>query len=196
MKPTPESTKRFTTLAALEKWLATNHAKNDGLWIEVAKKTSANKTPTSKEILEVMLCWGWIDGQAHGKDEESFYQRYSPRKAKSIWSKINCAKAEELIANGRMKPSGLAQVEAAKKDGRWEKAYAGSRTIEIPDDLAEALAKNAKAKKFFATLDSQNRYAILFRLHNTNKAELRAKKLEKFVTMLAEGRKIHESRER
>lgn len=196
MKPTPETTKRFATLAALETWMTTHHAKSDGVWVEIAKKTSTKKTPNAKEILEVMLSWGWIDGQSHGKDDESFYQRYSPRKAKSIWSKINCAKAEELIASKRMKPSGLAQVEAAKKDGRWEKAYAGTRTIEVPDDLAKALAKNAKAKRFFEALDSQNRYAILFRLHHTNKAELRAKKLEKYVTMLVEGRKIHEGGER
>ncbi len=196
MKPKPGESLRFATSAALDVWLAKNHATSDGIWLEIAKKGSEHTTPNAVETLELMLTWGWIDGQRGSKDADFFVQRYTPRRAKSKWSKINCAKVLALTAAKKMKPAGLAQVAAAKKDGRWEKAYAGSRAITVPPDLAKELVKCPKAKAFFESLDSQNRYAILYRLHMTEKPELRVKKLEKYVTMLVENRKIYERGER
>jgi uncharacterized protein YdeI (YjbR/CyaY-like superfamily) len=137
------------------------------------------------------LCYGWIDGLRHKHDDVYFRQRMTPRKARSRWSQINRDKAEALVAAGRMQPAGTREIDAAKADGRWDAAYAGSRTIEVPDDLARALRANAAARKAFDQLDSQNRYAILYRVHDAKRAETRARRIAQFVDMLAEGGTIH-----
>lgn len=175
----------------LESWLAKHHGHSTGIWLKIAKKDSGERTPSYAEALELALAFGWIDGQKAALDDAFFLQRFTPRKAKSRWSKINCDKAEALIAAKQMRPAGLAQVAAAKKDGRWGAAYAGQKTATVPDDLAKALAKNRQARLFFETLDRANRYAILYRLGTSQKPEVRAAKLERFVAMLARGERIH-----
>jgi uncharacterized protein YdeI (YjbR/CyaY-like superfamily) len=137
------------------------------------------------------LCYGWIDGQKKGFDDKYWLQKFTPRGPKSIWSKINTEKAEQLIASGQMKPGGLKAIESAKRDGRWESAYASQKNIAVPEDFQVALAKHKKALAFFASLNSANRYAILFRIHNAKKPETRAKRIQQFVEMLERGEKIH-----
>lgn len=143
------------------------------------------------QALDVALCHGWIDGQKRGMGEKFFLQRFTPRRPRSLWSKINIGKVESLIANGRMQPAGLREVEAAKADGRWEAAYHGSSSMEVPAELAEALAKNRKAKAFFDALDKANRFSFCWRVHTAKKPETRIARVEKFVAMLAKGEKIH-----
>ncbi len=172
-------------------WLARNHAKSAGVWLQIARKDGALKSVSYAEALEVALCYGWIDGQKKGFDESMWLQKFTPRGARSIWSKINREKAEALIESGRMQPAGLAAIEQAKRSGQWEAAYDSQRTVGVPDDLQIALDRNAKAKAFFATLDSANRYAILFRLQTAKKAETRARRLEQFVRMLENHEKLH-----
>jgi uncharacterized protein YdeI (YjbR/CyaY-like superfamily) len=181
----------FASAKAWERWLSRNHTTSDGLWLKIAKKGTGVTTVDIVDAIEVALCYGWIDGLRHAHDETYFRQRFTPRKPRSKWSQINRDRAEALIAAGRMRPAGQAQVDAAKADGRWAAAYAGSRTMEVPDDLTRALRKNAKARSAFAALDSTNRYAILFRIHDAKRPETRARRIEQFVTMLAEGRTIH-----
>jgi uncharacterized protein YdeI (YjbR/CyaY-like superfamily) len=175
----------FATQQAWRSWMESNHAGSNGVWLQIAKKGAPTSSVTSPEALEVALCYGWIDGQAKSVDAVCYLQKYTPRRAKSIWSLINRNKALALIESGLMRPAGVAAIEQAKQDGRWDAAYAGSRTIDVPEDLQAALDRNAKAAAFFKTLNSQNRYAILFRLHTAKKAETRAKRLEQFVRMLA-----------
>jgi uncharacterized protein YdeI (YjbR/CyaY-like superfamily) len=191
-----KETKNLATIAfaspdALEKWLEKNHEKSPGLWLKIAKKDSGIASVTYAEALEVALMFGWIDGQKNSFDASYFLQRFTPRRAKSKWSKINCGKATALIEAKKMRPAGLREVEAAKKDGRWDAAYAGQKTSEVPDDLKRALAKNEKAAIFFEKISGANRYAILYRLHHTNKPELRAAKVEKLTKMLAAGETFH-----
>jgi len=181
----------FASAAAWERWLVRHHATAPGLWLMVAKKGTGVATVDITDAIEVALCYGWIDGLRHGHDETYFRQRFTPRKPRSKWSQINRDRAEALIAAGRMRPAGQAQVDAAKADGRWDAAYAGARTIEVPDDLTRALRGNARARRAFAALDSTNRYAILFRIHDAKRPETRARRIEQFVTMLEEGRTIH-----
>ncbi|RKG78964.1 hypothetical protein D7W79_11630 [Corallococcus exercitus] len=181
----------FASEKAWEKWLEKHHADSPGVWVKLAKLESGIPSVTYAQALEVALCYGWIDGQKDAFDAEYWLQRFTPRKPRSKWSKINCGKVEALVAAGRMKPAGLREVEAARADGRWEAAYAGSKTIEVPEDLTLALEKNPKAKAFFATLKSANRYAILFRLHDAKKPETRARRLEKFIAMLEAGETLH-----
>jgi len=181
----------FASAKAWERWLRAHHATEPGLWLKIAKKGSGVVTVDITEAIETALCYGWIDGLRHAHDETYFRQRFTPRKPRSKWSQINRDRAEALIASGRMRPAGLAQVDAAKADGRWAAAYAGSRTIEVPDDLTKALRRNAKARRAFETLDSTNRFAILFRIHDAKRPETRARRIEQFVTMLEEGRTIH-----
>ena len=181
----------FESAKAWERWLRTHHAKEPGLWLKIAKKSSGVVTVDITDAIEVALCYGWIDGLRHAHDETYFRQRFTPRTPRSKWSQINRDRAEALIAAGRMRPAGQAQVDAAKADGRWAAAYAGSRTIEVPDDLTKALRRNAKARRAFEALDSTNRYAILFRIHDAKRPETRARRIEQFVTMLEEGRTIH-----
>lgn len=173
-------------------WLAGQHDKSGGVWVKISKKDSGISSVTYEEALDVALCYGWIDGQKKGFDDQYWLQKFTPRGPKSIWSKINTEKAERLIASGEMKPAGLKAIELAKQDGRWNAAYEGQRTISVPDDFQAALDKNKKAKSFFATLNSANRYAILFRIHNVKKPETRARKIQQFVEMLERGEKIHQ----
>jgi uncharacterized protein YdeI (YjbR/CyaY-like superfamily) len=172
-------------------WLEKNHATSSGVWLKLAKKASGIQSVTYDEALEVALCYGWIDGQRKSHDETSFLQRFTPRGSKSIWSKINTEKAQQLIESGQMKPAGLKAIESAKQDGRWDAAYAPQSKAAVPDDLQVELDRNAKAKAFFATLDSRNRYAILHRIHTAKKAETRAKRIEQFIRMLENKEKIY-----
>jgi uncharacterized protein YdeI (YjbR/CyaY-like superfamily) len=181
----------FASAKDWERWLARNHAKSPGVWLRIAKKGSGVATVSHAEALDAALCYGWIDGLRHKHDDVYFRQRFTPRTPRSKWSKINRDKVDALTAAGRMKPAGQAQIDAAKADGRWDLAYAGSRSIEVPDDLTGALRRNAKARRAFEALDSRNRYAILYRIHDAKRPETRARRIEQFVTMLAEGRTIH-----
>lgn len=181
----------FASAKAWERWLRANHATAPGLWLKIAKKGTGVTTVEFVDAIEVALCYGWIDGLRHAHDDTYFRQRFTPRKPRSKWSMINRDRVEALTAAGRMRPAGQAEVDAAKADGRWDAAYAGSRTIEVPDDLTRALRRNAKARRAFEGLDSTNRFAILFRIHDAKRPETRARRIEQFVTMLAEGRKLH-----
>jgi uncharacterized protein YdeI (YjbR/CyaY-like superfamily) len=172
-------------------WLASFHLSSRGIWLKIAKKTSGSASVTYAEPLEVALIWGWIDGQKEKFDEASWLQKFTPRGSRSMWSKINRDKATILIAAGKMMPSGLAEVDRAKKDCRWERAYKSQKSALVPGDLARALADNPRAQKFFATLEAHNRYAILWRVHNAKKPETRARRIAKFVAMLAKGGKLH-----
>jgi uncharacterized protein YdeI (YjbR/CyaY-like superfamily) len=166
-------------------WLDENHATSPGVWLRLAKKASGTASVTYDEALEVALCYGWIDGQKKSYDDSSWLQKFTPRGAKSIWSKVNREKAEKLIERGQMKPAGLAAVERARQDGRWDAAYDSPGSASVPDDFQAALDRGPQAKAFFATLNSRNRYAILFRIQTAKKAETRAKRIEQFVRMLA-----------
>jgi uncharacterized protein YdeI (YjbR/CyaY-like superfamily) len=181
----------FRSAGAFEKWLERNSETSSGLWIRIAKKDSGLKSVTHAEALDVALCHGWIDGQRKSHDDATFLQKFTPRGAKSIWSKINRAKALALIDEGRMRQAGLAAIEMAKRDGRWDAAYDSHRTAVPSEELQTALARKPKAKAFFATLNSQNRYAILFRIQTAKKSETRKKWIEKFVAMLEEGRTLY-----
>jgi uncharacterized protein YdeI (YjbR/CyaY-like superfamily) len=181
----------FPTPAAFESWLAEHHASSPGIWLKIAKKGVAPPTASYQEALDVALAYGWIDGQKDKLDDDHWLQRFTPRKARSKWSKINCGKATELIAQGKMRPAGLREVERAKEDGRWDAAYAGQKTAEVPADLERALAEDPEAREFFATLNSVNRYAILYRIQDAKKPETRARRIEKLVAMLHAGEKIH-----
>lgn len=181
----------FADPDGLEAWLEENGASCDGLWLKIAKKGTGKRSVTYAEALELALCFGWIDSQKRGFDEQYFLQRFTPRRPRGRWSRINREKAEALIAAGRMRPAGLAEVEAAKADGRWESAYEGQRTAEVPADLQRELDANSAAAEFFAGLDSANRYAIIYRLNDAKKPETRERRLRKFVAMLERGEKIH-----
>jgi len=181
----------FATAAAWQDWLAEHHTTADGLWLRLAKKDAPEQTLTYAEALDVALCFGWIDAQTRGLDDAYWLKRFTPRKPGSRWSKINTQKADALIAAGRMQPAGLAEVESARADGRWDTAYAGPRTITVPDDLTAALAANPAAAAFFATLNSVNRFAILYRIGTVKRPETRARKIAQYVQMLGEHRKLH-----
>jgi uncharacterized protein YdeI (YjbR/CyaY-like superfamily) len=174
-----------------EAWLDRNGSSSPGVWLRLAKKSSGQSTVSYAQAVESALCFGWIDGQKRAESEHFWLQRFTPRTAKSIWSKINKTKAEALVAAGRMRPSGLREIDRAKQDGRWEAAYTSPSNSIVPDDLQRALEANPKAKKFFATLNSRNRYAILFRLQNAKKPETRARKIAQFVEMLSDGKTLH-----
>jgi uncharacterized protein YdeI (YjbR/CyaY-like superfamily) len=181
----------FADAEAWSTWLTGHHASSRGVWLKIAKKGSKSRSVTYAEALEVALAWGWIDGQKGKLDETAWLQRFTPRGPKSIWSKINREKAVALIEAGRMKAAGLAEVERAKKDGRWEAAYDSQSRAAVPPDLAEALAANPRAAAFFETLESYNRYAILFRVHTARKPETRAARIETFIAMLARRERVH-----
>jgi uncharacterized protein YdeI (YjbR/CyaY-like superfamily) len=183
--------RRFASRAAWQKWLAANHERSPGMWVELAKKDSGLASVSRADALEVALCYGWIDSQSMTVDEKRYLQRFTPRRPKSKWSKINCAAVERLHADGRLAPAGVREMEAAKRDGRWEAAYDSPRTITVPPDLEARLAKNARARRAFEQLDSQNRYAILYRLHHAKRSDTRERRLDQFVAMLAAGRTIH-----
>ena len=181
----------FESGDAWEAWLAEHHATSPGLWLKFAKKGSGITTVSYSEALDVALCYGWIDGQKDKFNGDHWLQRFTPRRPRSKWSRINRDRVAALVARGAMKPVGLREVERAKADGRWEAAYDGQRAAAVPDDLRRELEANAAAREFFATLDSANRYAILYRLQEAKKPETRARRLKTFVTMLSEGKKIH-----
>jgi uncharacterized protein YdeI (YjbR/CyaY-like superfamily) len=175
-------------------WLAEHHADSDGVWIAFARKASGIPTVTYAEAVEVALTYGWIDGQARSIDETRYGQRFTPRRARSRWSKINRAKVEKLIAAGKMQPAGLAEVERAKADGRWDAAYDSPTTATVPDDLRGALDANPAAAKLFDELDGSNRYAILHRIQEATRPETRARRIARFVEMLARGETLHPRR--
>jgi len=183
--------KLFKTQKDWAAWLDKQYAKSAGVWLQIAKKTGKLKTVTYAEAVEVALCYGWIDGQGKGLDESAYLQKFTPRGPRSIWSKINRTKAEALIKSGRMQPAGRAAIDRAKKNGQWDAAYDSHRTAAVPADLQAVLDQNSKAKAFFATLDSANRYAILFRLQTAKKPETRARRLEQFVRMLENHEKLY-----
>src|ERR1700710_368363 len=181
----------FTTPPDFEVWLEENHAESEGFWLKIAKKGSGKTSISYAEGLELALCFGWIDSQKRGLDEKFFLQRFTPRRPRGRWSRINREKVEALLAAEAMRPAGMAEVEAAKADGRWEAAYEGARTAKVPDDLRRELDANEDAREFFATLDSGNRCAIFYRLDDAKKPETRERRLRKFVAMLERGEKIH-----
>ncbi len=181
----------FPSQVEWEEWLERNHAVSEGVWIKMAKKSAGIESVRYPEVLESALCFGWIDGRREALDERYFLQRFTPRRLRSRWSRINRDKAERLIPEGRMRPPGLAEVERAKADGRWEAAYEGQKSSTVPDDLQRELDARPKAKASFAELGSQNRYAILYRLQDAKKPETRARRLAKFVAMLEAGETIH-----
>jgi uncharacterized protein YdeI (YjbR/CyaY-like superfamily) len=180
----------FSGPTQLESWLEEHH-ESGGVWLKIAKKGTPEPSVTYAEALEVALCFGWIDSQKRGFDETHFLQRFTPRRPRGRWSKTNREKAEALIEAGRMRPAGLAQVEAAKADGRWEAAYEGQGSAKVPADLQRELDGSEVAAEFFASLDGANRYAILYRLDEAKKPETRRRRLRKFVAMLERGEKIH-----
>jgi len=190
----PESefeAKLFATQRAWDAWLRRNHQSSVGLWLLIAKKGAPRKSVSYLEALECALCFGWIDGPKKALDDDYWLQRFTPRRSRSIWSKINRARALALIGQGRMEPAGLNEIERAKADGRWDEAYEPSSAAKVPPDLQAALDGNAKAKTFFATLDGANRYAVLWRLQTAKRAETRANRIAKFIEMLARSEKLH-----
>jgi len=181
----------FRNAKAFEAWLKKHHASSDGLWLQIAKKGADQPSVTYAEAVEIALCWGWIDGHKKSLDEQHFLQRFTPRRARSIWSKINVDKVAALVEAGRMQPAGQAQVDAARADGRWAKAYDGARTATVPDDLQAALDATPAAKAFFATVNASNRYAVLWRVQTAVKPETRAKRIAQLVEKLARGELLH-----
>lgn len=175
----------FTTAAEWEAWLATHHQEPGGAWLKIGKKGAKKPAITISDALDVALCYGWIDSQRKGFDQEFFLQRYSTRTAKSPWSKLNVERAEALIADGRMQPAGLREIEAAKLDGRWDVAYASQRTFTLPQDVQTALAQNEPAQQAFNQLNKTEQYAILLPILKATTAERRAERLEKAVDRLA-----------
>jgi uncharacterized protein YdeI (YjbR/CyaY-like superfamily) len=182
----------FVTPGDLEEWLEANADCSPGLWLKIAKKGAPEPSVTYAEAVELALCFGWIDSQKRGHDDTHFLQRFTPRRPRGRWSKINREKAEALEAAEALRPAGAAEVAAAKADGRWGAAYEGQRTAEVPDDLQRELDASPAAAAFFADLDSANRYAITYRLAEAKKPETRTRRLRKFVAMLERGEKIHE----
>jgi uncharacterized protein YdeI (YjbR/CyaY-like superfamily) len=177
--------------SAWEDWLETAPAASPGVWLKLAKKGCAESTVSYAEAVEAALCFGWIDGQKRPLSDDYWLQRFTPRRPRSKWSKINRAKAEDLTAAGRMRPAGLREMEAAQADGRWAAAYEAQSTATVPDDLRRALDQDAAATAFFATLDRANRYAILYRIQAAKKPETRAQRVTKFVAMLHDQQTLH-----
>lgn len=180
----------FASPEEWEAWLEREHAVSDGVWLRFAKKGSGVASVVYAEALEVALCYGWIDSQVLSLDERFYLQKFTPRRSKSKWSRINRDKIEGLTKQGRMKPAGLAQVELAKADGRWEAAYASPASVAVPDDLQRALDASPQAAEFFAALNKSNRYAIVYQLEDAKRPETRTRRLEKFVGMLERGEKL------
>jgi uncharacterized protein YdeI (YjbR/CyaY-like superfamily) len=185
------SVRAFETQADWDAWLTAYGADSSGLWVKIAKIGAGVATVSKAEAIESALVHGWIDGQLDRFDDRFWLTRFTPRGSNSKWSQINCATAARLIEAGRMKPAGLAAVEAAKADGRWKAAYAPQSRAEVPDDLAKALEAQPAAKVFFATLKGANRYAVLYRIHDAKTPKTRSARIDKFVTMLARGETLH-----
>ncbi len=182
---------QFDSQADWASWLERHHESSQGAWLKLAKKASGITTVRHAEALEEALCYGWIDGQSAQFDESFYLIRFTPRRPRSKWSQINREKVERLIKEGRVRPAGLAQIEAAKEDGRWEAAYPPASAAVVPEDLQRALDENPKAKAFFETLKGANRYAILYRVHDAKRPETRARRIAEYVAMLAEHRTLH-----
>jgi uncharacterized protein YdeI (YjbR/CyaY-like superfamily) len=189
--PTDLPVLAFADQAALEAWLDAEHLTAPGLYVKIAKKGAGVPSVNWEQMVEVLLCFGWIDGRANRLDDRFYLQRITPRRAKSVWSQKNVATVERLIAEGRMRPAGLAAVEAAQADGRWERAYAGSKDMTVPDDLAAALDENPEIRAEFESLDGANRYAVLWRVQTAATPATRAKRIAAAVDLLREGRRIH-----
>ena len=181
----------FETPHEWREWLETYHASAKGVWVRFAKKASALQSVSYAQALDEALCYGWIDGQVKKYDGDSWIQKFTPRGKRSLWSKINREKVAALVESGRMQAAGLAEVERAQKDGRWEAAYDSPSQAEVPDDLTEALERNAGAKAFFETLNKGNRYAIIWRIQTAKRAETRARRIVQLVEMLEKGEGIH-----
>ena len=181
----------FASRDAWEAWLQEQHATSEGLWLKIAKKGSGLETVSYAEAVETALCYGWIDGQKASFDDHYWLQRFTPRRSRSKWSKVNREKATKLIERGEMKPAGLREVERARADDRWDAAYDAPSTATVPDDLRRELHKNDRAREFFATLDSRNRYAILYHIQDAKKPETRARRIQKYVAMLSDQKKIY-----
>jgi len=181
----------FEDQQAWADWLDLNHTTSSGLWLRIAKKVSGTASVSYAEALDVALCYGWIDGQKYGYDEGSWLQKFTPRRPKSIWSKINREKALALIESGRMQAAGLQEIERAKQDGRWDAAYDSQRNAELPADFQAELNKHPEASAFWATLNSRNRYPIVFRLQTAKKPETRAKRIAEFIAMLERHEKFY-----
>lgn len=181
----------FRSSAEFRSWLEENHAASDGIWLRIFKKDSGEKSITYAEALDQALCFGWIDGQKQSHDARSWLQKFTPRRAKSGWSKVNTEHVERLIKAGQMTRAGLEAVEAAKADGRWQAAYESPRNAEPPEDFLKALGKDKKAKAFFETLNKANVYAIVYRLQTAKKPETREKRVKTILEMLARGEKFH-----
>jgi len=189
--PTDLPVLAFPDQAAFERWLEVEHERSPGVYVKVAKKGAPEPSLTQAEMVESLLCFGWIDGRINRYDEFFFLTRVTPRRAKSVWSRKNVEWVGELLAAGRMRPAGLAAVEAAQADGRWERAYAGPATMTVPDDLVAALAAEPAAQREFEGLSGTNRYAVLWRVHTAATPAGRAKRIADCVQMLAEGRRFH-----
>lgn len=181
----------FKTQEEWEKWLSKNHDKADGVWLQFYKKASGVESLTYDPALEEALCYGWIDGQVKRFDEKSYLQRFTPRRAKSNWSKINTGHIERLTKLGKMKPSGLAEVEKAKADGRWDRAYASPSNTKVPDDFIREIKKNKKAYEFFQTLNKTNKFAIAYQLQDAKKPETRERRMKKFIEMCEREEKLY-----
>ena len=191
VKVDPKKVRTFKDAKSFYSWLAKCHDKDDEVWIKIHKLDSGLTSITPKEAIDVVLCWGWIDGLRKGFDERSFLQRYSPRKKTSVWSQINVDNVARLIKEGRMTAHGLAHVDAAKADGRWHRAYKSGKDMKIPADLQAAIDAEPKAKAMLAKLSAQNRFSLAFRTHNMKTPAGRKKKIEAFVAMLKRGETIH-----
>ena len=191
VKVDPEKVREFKNASSFYKWLAKHHNKDAEVWIKIHKVASGLKSITAKEAIEVVLCWGWIDGLRKGFDEQSFLQRYSPRGRKSVWSQINVDNVERLIKEGRMTEHGLKHVDAARADGRWDRAYKAGKDMKIPGDLQAAIDAEPRARAMLAKLSAQNRFALAFRVHNMKTEAGRKKKIAAFVAMLGRGETIH-----
>ncbi len=181
----------FASAAALRRWLKANHARHQGIWLKFAKKDSGIPSITYAQAVEEALCYGWIDGQAKKFDADHWLQRFTKRGPRSVWSKINIGHIERLTKEGRMQAAGLAAVDAAKADGRWEQAYHPSSTAEVPADFIAAVGRNAKAKAFYESLNKANRYAIYFRLTTAKKPETRERRFQQLLEMMKRGEKLH-----
>lgn len=191
----PARTREFSDAASFAKWLEQHHDSADEVWVRIFKVRSGLPSITPKEAIDICLCWGWIDAVRKGLDQTSYLQRYTPRGRKSIWSKVNVGNVERLIAEGRMTPHGMAHVDAAKADGRWDRAYGGSKDLVLPAELVAAIEAEPAAKAMLDKLSAQNRFALAFRIHNLKTEAGRKKKIAEFVAMLARGETIYPQRQ-
>lgn len=181
----------FQTANDLESWLKENYAQTEGFWLKIAKKNKGITSVTYAEAVQLALCYGWIDGQANTFDDQYYLVKYTPRRARSIWSKRNVDFVAKLIKEGKMQPSGLAQVEAAKADGRWDQAYDSPKDMTMPEDFMQELAKDPKALAFYESLNKTNKYAFAFQIQTAKKPETRERRKQKLLTLLKEGKKLY-----